>query len=175
MTELNLQTGARRGDLLKLTWKSVHQDYVEFLETKECKHREGEVSLSSRAERDSRLAPIPWRRPGTRSSSSPDVKRKTMVSRMRREWVRALTASGVSAKIRYHDMRHTVGTRLLRDGMDPENRSGDTRPRLCSRPPSDTLHSNLSASSSRLRSKKLSGYGRRLPSAPETPVHQKHP
>jgi integrase len=35
MVEFNLQTGARRGDLLQLTWESVHLDtgYVEFAQT----------------------------------------------------------------------------------------------------------------------------------------------
>ncbi|MFY9529102.1 MAG: tyrosine-type recombinase/integrase [Candidatus Acidiferrales bacterium] len=38
-------------------------------------------------------------------------------SRIRNEWDKALQRSGV-AKIRVHDMRHTVGTRLVRSGID---------------------------------------------------------
>jgi len=72
MVEFGLQTAARRGDLVKLTWRSVHPDYVEFLETKECRHRE--VSLSGRAQEILALL----RPPGARPSAfvfEPDVPR----------------------------------------------------------------------------------------------------
>ena len=116
LVRLGLQTGARRGDLVKLTWKSVHPDYVEFLETKECKHRE--VSLSHEARSILAMLRPPKADPNA-YVFEPDVKRSTLIPRIRHEWARALTKTGIQ-KIRFHDLRHTVGTRLVRNGVDLE-------------------------------------------------------
>lgn len=115
LVALALETAARRGDLVKLTWRSVHPDYVEFLETKECKHRV--VPLNTNA-RDilAKLRVTSDAEPNA-FVFEPTIERKTLVSRIRREWAKALRRSGI-AKIRVHDMRHTVGTRLVRSDID---------------------------------------------------------
>jgi len=114
MAEFNLQTGVRRGDLLHLTWKSVHPSYVEFAQTKECKHRQ--IPLNDRAE-----AILEFLRPDSPAPDAfvfePDVPRETLISRIRREWSRAVKRAAVP-KIRFHDLRHSTATRLIRSDVD---------------------------------------------------------
>ena len=47
----------------------------------------------------------------------PTVLRKTLISKIRRDWKRAVKNSGV-AKVRFHDLRHTALTRLVLTGAD---------------------------------------------------------
>ncbi len=35
-----------------------------------------------------------------------------------RAWYKAVKHAGISGNLRFHDLRHTVGTRLIRAGMD---------------------------------------------------------
>lgn len=109
-----LQTTARRGDLLKLTWGAVHTDHVEFLDTKEGRMRS--VTLS-----DNARVILTALRPEPPSPESfvfePDLLRKTLISRIRREWAKAVKAAKIP-KIRWHDLRHTAITRLVVNGVD---------------------------------------------------------
>ena len=114
MADFALQTGARRGDLLKLTWKSVHGDFVEFLETKECRHRK--VNLNSRAQAILSLLRAPNPKPDT-FVFEPGADRENVKWRLRRDWEQAIEKAGIPS-IRFHDLRHTVGTRLCRAGVD---------------------------------------------------------
>jgi integrase len=50
---------------------------------------------------------------------APDVPRKTLISRIRREWRAALKKSGIP-KLRFHDLRHTALSRLIEKGEDIE-------------------------------------------------------
>jgi integrase len=114
LVEFNLQTGARRGDLLQLTWESVHPSYVEFARTKECRHRK--IPLNDRAK-----AILDFLRPDSPTPDEfvfePNVPRETIISRIRRERNRAVKKAAVP-KIRYHDLRHTTATRLIRSDVD---------------------------------------------------------
>lgn len=47
----------------------------------------------------------------------PMVPRKTLISKIRRDWRRAVKNSGI-AKVRFHDLRHTALTRLVLTGTD---------------------------------------------------------
>jgi integrase len=47
----------------------------------------------------------------------PTVARKTLATRIHRQWWRAVKKSSV-AKIRFHDLRHTALTRLVLTGTD---------------------------------------------------------
>jgi integrase len=113
LTIFALQTAARRGDLLNLTWEAVRPECVEFCKTKNGKKRS--VGLNSVAK--SILKALG---PGTGADGfvfSPDVPRKTLVSRMRREWKAALKKSGIP-NVRFHDLRHTALSRLVEKGED---------------------------------------------------------
>lgn len=162
MAEFNLQTGVRRGDLLRLTWKSVHPGYVEFAETKECRHRE--IPLNDRAK-----AILEFLRPSQGNPDAfvfeSDVPRETLVSRIRREWRRAVKKAAVP-KIRFHDLRHTTATRLIRD-VDVRTVQavlGHASIKTTER----YLHSNDKLKQQAVE--KLGEYGRRLASAPGQPV-----
>jgi integrase len=110
-----LQTGARRGDILNLTWEAVRPESVEFCETKDGEKRS--VELNSVAK--SILKALG---PSNKPQSfvfSPDMPRKTLISRIRREWRAALKKSGIP-KLRFHDLRHTALSRLVEKGEDIE-------------------------------------------------------
>lgn len=110
-----LQTGARRGDILNLTWEAVRPESVEFCETKDGEKRS--VELNSVAK--SILKALG---PSSKPEAfvfAPDVPRKTLISRIRREWKAALKKSGIP-KLRFHDLRHTTLSRLVEKGEDLE-------------------------------------------------------
>jgi integrase len=110
-----LQTGARRGDILNLTWEAVRSESLEFCETKDGEKRS--VELNSVAK--SILKALG---PSNKSEAfvfASDVPRKTLISRVRREWRAALKKSGIP-KLRFHDLRHTALSRLIEKGEDIE-------------------------------------------------------
>ncbi len=109
-----LQTAARRGELVNLTWESLHPESVELCETKDGRKR------SIRLSPDAKAILILLRPRGIEPKAfvfEPSMPRKTIVTRIRREWNRAVKKSGV-AKIRFHDLRHTALTRLIQKGTD---------------------------------------------------------
>lgn len=109
-----LQTATRRGDLVQLAWKAVHPTYVEFLETKECKKRVIQLSPDARSVLDM-LAP---ENPDPDAYVfEPDTPRAKLKWRMRRVWERAVRRSGIR-RIRFHDLRHTAGTRMVNAGIE---------------------------------------------------------
>jgi integrase len=158
-----LQTAARRGDLLKLTWGAVHADHVEFLDTKEGRMRS--VTLSDNA----RVILTALRPPSASLDTfvfEPELPRKTLVSRIRREWRRAVKAAKIP-KIRWHDLRHTAITRLVVNGVDLatiKEIAGHSSIQTTQR----YLHSNNKLK--RQAVGKLSEFGNYLPSALEKPT-----
>ena len=109
-----LQTAARRGEFVNLTWESLHPESVELCETKDGRKR------SIRLSPDAKAILILLRPRGIEPKAfvfEPSMPRKTIVTRIRREWNRAVKKSGV-AKIRFHDLRHTALTRLIQKGTD---------------------------------------------------------
>jgi integrase len=109
-----LQTAARRGELVNLAWESLHPDSVELCETKDGEKRSIRLSPDAKAIlvllRPKDIDPKAF-------VFEPSTPRKTLVSRMRREWKNALKTSKI-AKIRFHDLRHTALTRLIHKGTD---------------------------------------------------------
>ena len=109
-----LQTAARRGELVYLTWESLHPESVELCETKDSEKRSVRLSPDARAV-------LVLLRPREIKAKEfvfePNVPRKTLISRIRRDWSKAVKDSGV-AKIRFHDLRHTALTRLVLTGTD---------------------------------------------------------
>ena len=114
MTIFCLQTAARRGELLNLTWESVHPENVELCETKDSEKRSIRLSPDAKAIlvllRPKEIRPREF-------VFEPTIPRKTLIARIRREWARAVKRSGV-AKVRFHDLRHTALTRLVITGTD---------------------------------------------------------
>ncbi|HEX4001539.1 MAG TPA: tyrosine-type recombinase/integrase [Candidatus Acidoferrales bacterium] len=109
-----LQTAARRGEIVNITWESVHPENVELCETKDSEKR------SIRLSPDAKAVLLLLRPKEFKSQEfvfEPEIPRKTVVSRIRRDWARAVKRSGV-AKIRFHDLRHTALTRLVLTGTD---------------------------------------------------------
>lgn len=109
-----LQTAARRGEVVNLKWEAVHPESVELCETKSGKKRT--VRLSSDAK-----AVLVMVRPKSIGAGEfvfePGIPRKTVISRIRREWRRAWKTTGI-AKVRFHDLRHTALTRLIQRAVD---------------------------------------------------------
>jgi integrase len=109
-----LQTAARRGELVNLTWESLHPDSVELCETKDSEKRSIRLSPDARAIlvllRPKEIDPKAF-------VFEPSTPRKTLVSRIRREWKHALKNSRI-ARIRFHDLRHTALTRLIHKRTD---------------------------------------------------------
>jgi len=160
-----LQTGGRRGDLLNLTWEAVRPESVEFCETKDGEKRS--VELNSVAK-----AILGALGPNSKPKAfvfAPDVPRKTLVSRIRREWNRAVRISGIP-KLRFHDLRHTALSRLVEKGEDIETvreLAGHASLKTTQR----YLHSNDRRKKQAVE--KLAGdFGRYIPSAPPESLEQ---
>lgn len=114
MTIFALQTAARRGELLALTWEAVHPENVELCETKDSEKR------SVRLSRDAKAVLELLRSCEAKAKEfvfEPTVPRKTLISKIRRDWRRAVKNSATS-KVRFHDLRHTALTRLVLTGAD---------------------------------------------------------
>lgn len=158
-----LQTAARRGELVNLTWESVHPENVEFCETKDSEKRSIRLSPDAKAIlavlRPKQIKPGEF----VFESATP---RKTLIARIRRDWARAVKKSG-AAKIRFHDLRHTALTRLVLSGADlrtVKNIAGHSSLKTTER----YLHSSDKLQQAAVE--KLSGdFGRYLPTiAPST-------
>lgn len=114
VTVFALQTGARRGEVVNLKWEAVHPESVEFTGTKTGESRFVPLSTDARAIlitlKPAYAAPEAF-------VFEPSVPRKTVISRIRRCWRRALKQSGI-AKVRVHDLRHTALSRMVARGVD---------------------------------------------------------
>jgi integrase len=95
MTIMALQTAARRGEIVGLTWEAVHPETIELTETKGGKNRTVRLSDDARAV-------LVMLRPQTVESGQfvfePDVDLKTVMSRIRREWRHAWKEAKLAPK-----------------------------------------------------------------------------
>jgi integrase len=160
MTILALQTAARRGEVVSLKWEAVHPESIELCETKIGKKRS--VRLSSDAK--SVLVMV---RPKVIAAGAlvfePNVPRKALISRIRREWDRAWKKAKL-ARVRFHDLRHTALTRLSERGVDirtVQKIAGHASLKTTQR----YLHSNDKIQQAAVD--KLSDFGRYLPTMTE--------
>ncbi len=104
-----LQTGMRRGEILNLEWSNIKNGYIELLETKSGIMRN--IPISSTL--DEVLTNIPHKskyvffNPKTNKPYT-DVKKS---------WKNVLDKAEIS-NFRFHDLRHTVATRMVENGID---------------------------------------------------------
>lgn len=156
MAILALQTGARRGEIVNLKWEAVHPENIELCETKSGKPRTVRLSPDAKTV-------LVMVRPKTITEGEfvfePNRPRKTVVSRIRREWSRAWKKAKIP-KVRFHDLRHTALTRLIQRGVDirtVQNIAGHVSVKTTQR----YLHSNDKIQQAAVD--KLSEFGRYMP------------
>jgi integrase len=92
----------------------VHPENVELCETKDGEKRSIRLSPDAKAVF---VLLQPREVDPTAFVFEPSTPRKTLVSRVRRDWKRAVKNSGI-AKVRFHYLRHTALTRLIQKGTD---------------------------------------------------------
>ena len=153
-----LQTAARRGDVVNLTWKSVNRSHVEFLETKEGKKRAVSLSKDAKSILD---ALRPENAKPDACVFEPSTSRKTLAFNIRREWDRAVRTCAIP-RIRFHDLRHTALTRLVESRVDLT-----TVMQIAGHASLKTTQKYLHSSDERKQKAvdKLSEFGRYLPTA----------
>lgn len=106
-----LQTGMRRGEILNLKWDSIDFDYgfIELLETKSGKSRKVPIStkLNEVLNNIERKSEYVFVNPET-NQPYVDIKKS---------WTKAVKDADIK-NFRFHDLRHTVATRLVEKGID---------------------------------------------------------
>ena len=106
-----LQTGMRRGEILGLKWNNIDFDYgfIELLETKSGKSRKIPIStrLLTTLNKLEKISEYVFVNPKTREPYT-DIKKsfKTLLKKAKIE------------NFRFHDLRHTVATRLATSNID---------------------------------------------------------
>jgi integrase len=106
-----LQTGMRRGEIFNLKWSNIDFDYgfIELLETKSGKSRKIPISDTLRTVLNGldKTSDYVFINPET-GKHYVDIKKA---------WTSALKAADIE-DFRFHDLRHTVATRLVEKGID---------------------------------------------------------
>ena len=106
-----LQTGMRRGEILNLKWSNIDFDFrfVELLETKSGKSRKIPISdkLMEILEQQPKISDFVFINPITGKPYT-DIKKA---------WHTALKEADIK-NFRFHDLRHTVATRLAESNID---------------------------------------------------------
>lgn len=103
-----LDTGMRRGEILKLRWRDVNLEtkriHIQAMNTKTLSARL--VPISSRLIAE--LKSLPQRDPSSRVFGITDT--------VKRSWATAKGIAGIE-DLRFHDLRHTCATRLVQGGF----------------------------------------------------------
>lgn len=104
-----LQTGMRRGEILNIEWRNIKDGYIELLQTKSNNVRKIPISSTLK----NTLATLPkndnyiFINPRTNKPYK-DIKNS---------WNKVRKDANI-ADIRFHDLRHTVATRMVAKGID---------------------------------------------------------
>lgn len=103
-----LDTGMRRGEILKLRWRDVDLEnrriHIQALNTKTLSARDVPITNRLLAE----LNALPHRSPNTRVFGITDT--------IKRSWATAKRIAGIT-DLKFHDLRHTFATRLVQRGL----------------------------------------------------------
>ena len=104
-----LQTGMRRGEILNIEWTDIKDGYIELLKTKTNKARN--IPLSSTLKNT--LTALP------KNNSYIFVNPRTHkpYKDIKKSWDKVRKDANI-ADIRFHDLRHTVATRMVAKGID---------------------------------------------------------
>lgn len=104
-----LQTGMRRGEILNLKWSNIKCGYIELLETKSGKMRNIPISSTLQDVLNSL----------SKDSEYIFVNPKTNkpYTDIKKAWHKVLDDANIE-NLRFHDLRHTVATRLVEKGTD---------------------------------------------------------
>lgn len=104
-----LQTGMRRGEILNLQWSDIKNGYIELLETKSGKMRNIPIS--------STLSDVLATIPPKSSYVFANPKTNKPYTDIKKSWKNVLDDAEIS-NFRFHDLRHTVATRMVEKGID---------------------------------------------------------
>lgn len=109
-----LTTGLRLSNILNLKWESINFDYgyIEILKQENKGHKQIQIPLSSRFKKE--LKKIGIKQKGY-VFINPDTHKPYKT--IKTGFNRALERAGIE-NFRFHDLRHTVGTRLVASGAD---------------------------------------------------------
>lgn len=121
---LAINTGARRGELLALNWADVDFNRDEIMIRSE-NSKSGDMRLIPLTI-DARKSLLSLSKNGRRDGPVFSRQDRERWSRFPKErWAKALKESGIAdakeprlANFRFHDLRHTAGTKLLESGVD---------------------------------------------------------
>jgi integrase len=109
MVALALLTGARRGELLTLTWENVTDTEIVFLETKNGRPRRIPLSPAIRE----LLKPLPRVRPWVFTN----VRTGQPYTTVGKNFERALERAGIrTGDVSFHTLRHTALSRMIAEG-----------------------------------------------------------
>jgi integrase len=111
---LAIHTGMRQGEILKLQWSDINNDarLIHVRDTKTGHDRIVPLNESARTALQDlpREKRNPWVFPGTGKTGH--------LVEIKKAWATALKAAGIT-DFRFHDLRHTAGTRLAAVGTHP--------------------------------------------------------
>jgi len=104
-----LQTGMRRGEILNLKWTDIKDGYIQLLETKSGKSRNIPTSqtLLNALNSIPKVSEYVFINPRTNKPYT-DIKKS---------WHKVLDKANIE-NFRFHDLRHTVATRMVEKGID---------------------------------------------------------
>lgn len=107
-----LDTGMRRGEILTLRWRDVDLDTdvitIQAFNTKTMRERSVKMTVRLLRELDTL-----WEA----SRKEPDARVFGIVDTVKRSWATALRIAGIEG-LRFHDLRHTCATRLVRGRLE---------------------------------------------------------